>query len=713
MAHPAPGTTGSISRLQRLLAPRSIAFIGGRIAEMAIARCLEAGFEGAIFGVHPTRDTLGGHPCYPSLDALPVVPDAAYVGVNRAATIDIVRSLSVSGAGGCVCYAAGFAEVGGEGCELQARLVEAAGDMPVMGPNCFGFVNHVDGCALFPYLFGGARVQQGVALISQSGNVAMNLTMNERSVRFTHVICAGNQAVLGPADYLGALLADRRVRAVGMVLEGLDDLHAFAVVARRALERRLPLVVMKVGRTAAAAQRARSHTSALTGSHRLYEAYFDRLGIIRVDSLARMLEVLKAFDVAGPIAGHDIVTLSCSGGEAAMMADLADAYGLATPPLSPTQTRALRAQLPDYVTVSNPFDYNTSIWGDRRAMERCFTVSLGGAHHAAILVYDHPTVMAAEVAEWLDALDAFIAAHAATGMPAFVVCTISELLPRGLRERLIAAGVTPLQGLDDGLFAVAAAARYSSRRELALAAPRLRMPARVPAQIRNRETGPLDEWQSKQRLAAHGVRVPEGCLAIDAELGAAASRLGFPVALKACGAPFIHKSELGAVRIGLGSVKDMRMAGASIRSAVAARGLSVPSFLVERMIGGGVAELIVGIHVDDQFGPTLIVGSGGVLVELVDDSVSLLLPTDRPSVERALLSLKAATLLRGFRGRPAGDTGAAIDAILNIASFAEAHWATILELDVNPLIVLPQGQGAVAVDALLYLSDPHPDILGD
>ncbi len=714
MANVAPvGTAVSRSRLQRLLAPRTIAFIGGRIAEMAIERCLAAGFDGDIYGVHPKRDTMGGHRCFPSVDALPIAPDAAYVGVNRAATIDIVRRLSMRGAGGCVCYAAGFAEVGGEGGELQARLVEAAGDMPVIGPNCFGFVNYLDGCALYPYLFGGERVRQGVALISQSGNVAMNLTMNERSVRFTHIICAGNQAVLGAADYLEALLEDRRVRAVGMVLEGLDDLNAFATMARRALERRVPLIIMKVGRTATAAERASSHTSSLTGSHVLYEAYFDRLGCIRVDSLARMLEVLKVFDVSGPIGGNDIVTLSCSGGEAAMVADLADAHGLATPPFSPAQTDALCALFPGYVTVSNPFDYNTSIWGDRAAMERCFTASLSGAHHAAILVYDHPTVVAEEVAEWIIALDAFIAAQAATGMKAFVACTLSELLPREIRERLMAAGVTPLQGFDDALFAVAAAARYPRQRELALAAPLLRPPPLGAAQLLRRDAGFLDEWQSKQQLAAYGIHLPSGCLADENTLGEAASSLGFPVALKACGTPFIHKSELGAVQIDLASLEEVRVAVDEIRSAVAAHGLSVASFLIERMVAGGVAELIVGIHVDDQFGPTLVIGSGGVLVELIGDSVSLLLPTDRPSVERALLSLKAATLLRGYRGRPPGDTPAAVDAILNIAAFADAHWATIVELDVNPLVVLPQGRGAVAVDALLRLSESNTNTLGD
>ena len=669
---------------------------------MALGRCREAGFKGELYMVHPSKKMVDDVPCYPSIEALPVVPDAAYVGVNRNATIDVVRSLAARGVGGCVCYAAGFAEVGGEGIDLQQRLIEAAGSMPLVGPNCFGFINYVDRLALWPYVFGGRPVDRGVALISQSGNVAMNLTMNERSVQFTHVICAGNQAVLGPADYLEALLEDSRVRAIGMLLEGLDDLASFARMAQRALERGIPIIVMKIGRTAAGAERASSHTSSLVGSDTLYDALFSRLGIIRVDSLNCLLETLKLFDVAPPIKGSDIVTLSCSGGEAGILADLCERYGLTTPPFSTAQTQALVAMFPDYVTVSNPFDYNTSIWGDKVGMERCFTTSLSGAHHAALLVYDHPTIDAPEVAEWIDCLEAFITAHQATGMPAFLACTVSELIPQALRHRLIEAGVVPLQGLDDALFAIAAAGRYYTHRQAQMATPLPRFAGQAPA---GRAGAFLDEWDSKQRLKAAGLTVPSGQLVARAAVGAAAREIGFPVALKACGSAFTHKSELAAVHIGLKSVADVETAADAIIQAAAARGLQATQFIVESMASPTVAELIVGIHRDPQFGPTLVIGSGGILVELVADSVSLLLPTDYASVDHALSTLKVATLIKGFRGRPEGDRAAAVEAILAIANFAEAHWATIQELDVNPLIVLPKGCGIIAVDALLRFSE--------
>ncbi|MDH3546873.1 MAG: CoA-binding protein, partial [Gammaproteobacteria bacterium] len=532
--------------MSRLLAPRSIAFVGGRFAAMAIRRTLELGFAGDIWAVNPTLDEIEGVPCYDSVADLPAAPDAAFIGIRRELTIDVVRTLSEMGAGGCVCYAAGFAEIGGRGVALQQQLIDAAGHMPLVGPNCFGFISYVDRCALWPYIFDGDPPERGVAIISQSGNIAMNLTMNKRSVRFTHVIGAGNQAVVGAGQYLEALLDDTRVSAIGMYIEGFDDVDQFAVAAERAAKQGVPLVVFKVGRTEAGAQQSSTHTSSLAGSDRLYDALFDRLGIIRVHSFSRLLETLKVFDRGGPLTGRNVVTLSCSGGEAATLADAAPAAGLTTAPFSAAQTEDLKSQFPEWVTVSNPFDYNTSIWGIPQAMEKCFLSALQGEHDAAFLVYDYPTVDSPEADEWLDTLDAFVAAHNATKKPAFVICTISELLPAAVRDRMLEQGVVPLQGLEDGLSAYASAARYYEHQRDRLATMTLPRPAAAAP------TGTivtLDEAQSKQALSAYGLPVPDGETGSASEAPAIADRLGYPVVVKATGPEFLHKSELGAVAV--------------------------------------------------------------------------------------------------------------------------------------------------------------------
>ena len=701
-------------KLARLFAPRSIAFVGGAIAEMSIQRCLELGYAGEIWPVHPNRETLAGFPCYNSLEQLPGAPDAAYIGVNRTLTIEAVQSLSRAGAGGCVCYAAGFSEMGAQGHVFQDRLVAAAGDMPLIGPNTFGFVNYLEKCALWPYLFGANvtvpvgrdvagepgddTAQHGVALISQSGNIAMNLSMNMRSVHLTHVIGTGNQAVLGAGDLIDALLMDHRVTAIGMYMEGFDDVAAFSQAAVRALDRGVPVVILKVGKTEASARQVGSHTSSLTGSDVLHNALFERLGVIRVDSLHRLMETLKVLDLSGPLRGRNLFSLSCSGGEAAIMADLAPEYGLEMRPFSAGQTAALNAQFGDFGTVSNPFDYNTRIWGDQPALQQCFTAAMSGEHDAALLIYDHPTVQSPEVDEWIMTLDAFIAAHKTTGMPAFVVSTISELLPTAMRERLIRSGIVPLQGFDDGLYAYSRAAGYHefrARNGVAPSLPRFASGS-APSQVVF-----LDEWDSKQQLQSFGLTVPAGATGSAAEVPALAEALGYPVVLKAAGADFLHKSELGAVALNLRSGPEVTAALAEIDASVASHGMVVEQFLVEKMVGDTVAEFIVGVQRDEQFGPALVIGAGGVLVELIADSASLLLPTSPESVLSAVNSLSSVALLRGFRGKPEGDVDALVAAIMAIAAYAEANWETLLQLDVNPLMVLPAGDGVIAADALI------------
>ena len=695
-------------KLARLFSPRSVAFIGGTIAEMAIRRSVEMGYRGEIWPVHPRRKSMEGYDCYRSIEELPGVPDAAHVGVNREATIDIVRCLSQTGVGGCVCYAAGFAEMGAEGRLLEQRLIAAAGDMPLIGPNTFGFLNFLDKCALWPYLFGCEPLERGVALVSQSGNIALNMTMNNRSVNFTHVIGTGNQSVLGPGDYIDALLDDDRVTAIAMYIEGIDDIGHFCRAGARALGKGVPIVVMKVGKTGASSRASRTHTSSLTGSDTLHDALFKRLGIIRVHSLSRMMETLKVLDLAGPIRGRNVLSLSCSGGEASIMADLAAELDLQMKPFSDTQMADLNAQFENYVTVSNPFDYNTSIWGDGSAQQRCFTSAMSGDHDAVFLIYDHPSVSAEEVVDevkdWVVTLDAFIAAHKHTGMPAFVISTISELLPKNMRERLIANGIVPLQGFEDGLFAYSAAGRYHAFLEQKAGTDVLpRIFAATAAD--DKPAVFLDEWESKSRLREYGLPTPVGELATLENASRAADRVAYPVVVKAVGETFLHKSDTGAVKLGLDSAEEVTMAVKEISESVAGSGGVVDKLLVERMVTGAVAELIIGIKRDEQFGPALVIGAGGTLVELIDDSVSLLLPVDRTAVGDAIQSLKVSKLLAGYRGKPAGDVEACIDAILKIARFAEDHWDTLLELDVNPLMVLPHGQGVVAVDALICMTE--------
>ena len=444
--------------LSRLLNPRSICAIGGREAERVVEQCRRMGFAGAVYPVHPSRREVGGLPCFASVDGLPEAPDAAFVGVRRDRTVEVVRALAARRAGGAVCYASGFAESGARGAALQAALAEAAGDMPILGPNCYGFVNYLDGAPLWPDQQGGLRRDRGVAIVSQSSNLAITLTMNLRAVPIAAMVTLGNRARVGTTDALETLLEDGRITAVGLVVETLEDAPALAAAARKARERRIPLVACKLGRSEEGARLTVSHTASLAGSERSAAAFFRRTGIGRVHSLPALLEALKLLHAGGPLDGRDIASLSCSGGEA-----------------------AARALLP----------------------------------------------------------------------------------------------------LGDGL-------------------------------------------------------------------------------------------------------------------------------LVERMVGDGVAEVIIGVSRDPQVGLVLVVGSGGLLAELAGDRVVLLAPASRGEIEAALSELKAAALVDGFRGRPAGDRAALVDTVLAVQRFALDHAGRLIELDLNPLIVRPAGRGVAAVDALLRLAPKDP-----
>ncbi|HWQ13496.1 MAG TPA: acetate--CoA ligase family protein [Roseiflexaceae bacterium] len=683
-----------LANLHRLLTPRHIAVFGGRQAAEVIRQCRRIGFTGPIWPVHPSRAEVEGLPCVRSVAELPAAPDASFIAVAREATVELVAELARRGAGGAVCYASGFAEVGGVGQELQRRLVEAAGAMAIVGPNCYGVLNYLDGAALWPDQHGGTRVERGVALITQSGNIGLNLTMQRRALPLAYVIAVGNKAGGDLHEYIEALLQDPRVSAIGLHIEGLDDVAGFSRAALKALDKGVPLVVLKAGSSRLGAAITLSHTSSLAGADGLYDALFRRLGIARVYDPAALMETLKFLHVHGPLPGNTIASLSCSGGEASLMADLAERQGLAMPPIPEPQASALQELLGEKVHVANPLDYHTYIWGDLAAQSECFAALLAAGYDATLLVLDLPRADRCDSRDWDTTLAAFVAARERSGGRGVVVASLPENLPEETGLRLLQHGIAPLQGLSEALAAIRAAADIGAARARLAETRPLTPPARLalgaPARL-------LDEWSSKQTLAEYGLTVPQGRLVDSAEAAVtAAAALGYPVVVKAVSEQLAHKTEAGAVKLDLGDA-------AAVRAAVQAMSHLSDRLLVERMARDGVAELIVGVSRDPQFGLALTVGAGGVLVELLQDAATLLLPVSRAEVRRALASLRSYALLEGYRGRPRGDLEAAVDAVLAVARYAEAEAGRLLELDVNPLLVLPEGRGAVAVDALIRL----------
>ena len=439
--------------LSRLLRPRSIAVLGSAWAENVIAQCRKMGFDGPVWPVHPTRASIGGLVAYPSLADLPSAPDATFIGVNRHATIGVVRDLAAMGAGGAICFASGWTEAGEP--ELQAQLVAAAGEMPILGPNCYGVINYLDGALLWPDQHGGRRVERGVALLSQSSNIVINLTMQARGLPVAYVACLGNAAQVGLAELAGALLADDRVTALGLYVEGIDDAPAFAALAEAARAAGKGVVAVKAGKTEAGRSAAASHTAALAGGGAASSAFLRQAGVAEVSTLSELVETLKVFHVNGPLQGRRFCSLSCSGGEAGLVADLSSRVDLTFPAPTAAQRQRLGEILGPIVAIANPLDYHTFIWGDGPRTTDVFTTMLAG-YDAGLFVIDPPRPDRCDPSSFRPALEAIEAAARATGKPAFPVASLPENFDEALAVQMIERGFAPLMGLETALGALAA-----------------------------------------------------------------------------------------------------------------------------------------------------------------------------------------------------------------------------------------------------------------
>ena len=672
--------------LTRLLNPSAIAFIGGNECAIAIRRTLELGFTGKIHAVHPKRSELSGVPTVKSVDDIDGPIDAAFLAVKREPTIEIVRALRAKGCGGAVIYAAGFAETGAT--DLQDGLLAAADGMPLMGPNCYGFVNTLSRAALWPDESGLEPIERGVALITQSGNIACNFTMMMRGLPVAAVFSIGNQVDIGMHDMVEALSADTRISAIGLHVEGLPDVAGFARAAMIARQRKVPIVVLKTGRSTQGAKVALSHTSSLAGADTLYDALFERYGVARMKSVSAFAETLKFLHNGGPIADSKLVSMSCSGGEAALVADMALDRRVSFPPFNAATGLRVAATLNEYVAIDNPLDYHTFIWNQPEKLKATFTEVLRGGFDVAMLILDTPTHPKMKPDAWAATARALVKASEATNARAAVVASLPEGMPLDLAAELSVHGISPMMGLDDALTAFEAAANIG--RNWARSDAPVEMQA--PAVTGSGETV-LSEYGAKQLLKAHGLSVPDGIVCKADEAVKAAATLGYPVTLKVSAAAIAHKTEAGGVALNL---KD----AAEVEAAALRMSKLAPDVLVERMVTGAVAELIIGLTSDPQFGTALVIGAGGIFTELLQDSVTLILPTARPEIERALKTLKVWKLVEGFRNK-SGDQDAVIRAVEAVAAFAAAHRGLIEELDVNPLLVLPHG--AVAVDALIKM----------
>ncbi len=688
--------------LGRLLHPRTVAVVGatervGAYAGQTLLNLRALGFPGEVWGVNPGRASAHGFPCFASLADCPSPPDAVVVAIPAPGVPAVVEEAGETGCGGAVVYGAGFGEVS-SGLALQRDLETVARrhGLPVCGPNGNGIVSLHDRLALW----GDALSPQEpgrVAMVSQSGNVAVNALATRRGLRLHTVVSCGNATTLDPAEWIAELAGDEGVGSIAVYLEADGDGARLCEALALCAERGVGVSVLKVGTSPAGAAAAAAHTGAVAGDQRVFRALAEEAGAAWAEDVHELLELAKALAVPAarghgggqtPTVATGLAVLTCSGGDSALAADECERIGLALPPLGEAAARRLRDLLPEAATVANPLDYTALVWGEAETLRDI--VAIVGSDPAIdqlLVLYDQPVGIEGDpYRSWAAVREGILAGAQASPAPVLMAATLPELLDDTTAARFIRTGVPVIAGLRTGLACAAALRRPPAD------PARLREIARSASVQPNLNGIPaLAEHAAKELLRAAGVSVVEGRLATSEDDAVSAlDEIGAPVALKLSAPTLLHKTELGALALGLGSAAEVRAAHRRLA------GLAVEdaAVLVERMAEPGL-ELLVSARVDAVV-PALAVGLGGIWAEIHDDVAIVPLPASPERIERALRSLWGAPLLTGGRGRTPLD----VEAVARLASLVGEllvdRGLSLVEL--NPVVVYERG--AVAVDAV-------------
>ncbi len=696
-----------MSAIQRLLRPRSVAIVGASASPGALGAAVLANLERADYGgeihlINPKRDAIDGRPCLKSIDDLPQGVDCAVLAIPRVAVLDSVRACARRGVGGVVIFSAGFAEGGEQGLAEQREIGRIAHEhgMVVEGPNCLGLVNYADDIALTfaptrPWPLDG---RSGIAVISQSGAMASVLAngLMARELPLSFSISTGNEAASGIEDYVEYVLDEPNTQAISLIVEQFRNPQRFLELARRARDVGKRIVLLHPGRSSAARASAATHTGAMTGDYQVMRSLVARTGVVIVDTLEELLDVSEIVGRCASLPGAGCALLTDSGAFKALTLDLCEDVGLALPPLSEQSHAGLLEALPEFVPPSNPLDLTAQALVDPGLYRRTLDVLLKQADFGSIvlgIILNDESISHLKLPHIIDAIR-----ELAPDKPVIVAdIDEGEPAPRHYVEELRKLGV-PFFASAERVFR--ALARLSASQPVD---PGPIVRGDIPP-VLAQASGVVPEYRSKEILAAFGVALPKGAFArsVD-EAVAAAEHIGYPVVLKAQSAELSHKSDAGGVLLGLETPEALRAGWARLFENVAhARpGLELDGVLIEAMGRKGV-ELIVGARNDRDWGPVLLVGFGGVMAELFHDA--RLIPANLPPREIALEldKLKSAALLRGFRGAPAVDVAAAAEIVAQLGTLIQSD-PRIREIDVNPVVVYPAGEGAVALDGLLYI----------
>jgi acetate---CoA ligase (ADP-forming) len=699
-----------MTALERLLNPRGIAVVGAsadaaRPGAQAVHALEQHGYAGHVYPVNPKYREIGGKPCYASVRTIDGVCDVAVIALPAPAVPGVVGECADRGIPYAVVQGGGFRESGAEGAKLEAQLLAAArGKVRLIGPNCLGVVNvHTRAYAAFGSLTRPPRLRPGaVSAVFQSASFGMSIVAqcDAAGVGFRYVVSSGNEADIRAPELIGAYVDDPETGVILAYIEGVGDGRALMDAARRALAAGKPLIVLKAGNTEQGRRAAESHTANLTSDYDIYRAAFTQCGAIEVPDVQEAVDLAVCLGSGRLPRGRRVVVMGGSGGAAAMFSDRADEVGLVLPPLASGTLAVLETALPRLSSLKNPIDYTA---GYPRAasgvdFERAFGAVLDdpGVDQLAVMF----AAAGRSQLQYGGEVLAKVAGRSAKPIVVFSGMT-ETLAPEG-HAILRAAGIPVLASPKRAATVMAAMARYAEARERS-AQPARGAPSVAAPQLPS-ASGVLNEYDSKRVLAAAGIPVTRDVLLGLEPDERACNGLPYPVALKIVSPDLPHKTDVGGVRLGIASAGALRAAASSMVSAVQGRApdARLDGLLASEMVSGGL-EVIVGVVNDQAFGPVVAVGLGGIHAEVLRDMSYRVAPFGRDDAIAMLEELRAWSLFAGVRGGPAYDVTALAQALETISALAWALRDGLAEMDVNPLLVLPEGRGAIAADALVIL----------
>jgi len=694
-----------MSAISRLMRPQRVAVIGAsaditKTAGRPVAYLLKHGFGGEVYPVNPKATEICGLACYPDISSLPAVPDVGIVLLGAERAQQAVRDLAKLGCSAAIVLASGYTEVGEEGARRQAELIEAAGSMRILGPNTIGLVNITDGIVLSAS--GALEMDHfpsgAVSVVSQSGGILGSLLSRAaaRGIGLSKLVSTSNEVDLELADFIEWLIDDEATRVIALYIETIRDTERFRQAALRAAQAGKPIVAFKIGRSEAGAKAAVSHTGALAGADRMYDALFKQVGIIRAQTFDELLDIPAALATSRRLRGNRVAILTSTGGAGTLVSDALGVAGFATPAPDAITGAELRAlQNGDHAALDrNPIDVTLAglkpdlLKGAISSLLRSETydalVVIVGASALAM-----PELMSNAINSCLDSSDKPVIAYISPHAP-----KIGALLTQG--------GV-PAFSAPESCSAALSAMLHASQ----WTAPALTSASKNRVQLDKIPCGALDEEQAKQLFSKFGIQCANEIVVRNAaEAKHAAIELGNRVVLKILSSEILHKSDMGGVAVNLNAEQIGEYLQKMTVVVNTKAGITPDKFLVQEMVSGGI-ELILGMH-RDPLGTAILLGMGGVTAELLKDTTMRLLPAAgglTPETARSMVTeLKTWPLLDGYRGRPLADVDGLVAAIVSFSEMVAQLGERLSEAEINPLFVLERGQGVKAADGIAVFS---------